>query len=122
MKMRIENHIHIMLYHFEKSWNAAQSIRDLNELFGEEHSAKAKLKDGTHHIACLVDAFRYSFGRNTWRNAILLSFNVFEEKPRFILSDKILQEQSLLVSKQQIGENSDIFGFVVGEFEGHSSS
>ena len=38
VKMRIENHIyirHIMLYHFEKGWNAAQSFCDLNELFGE---------------------------------------------------------------------------------------
>ena len=36
--MRIENHIHIrhiMLYHFEKGWKAADSFRDLNELFGE---------------------------------------------------------------------------------------
>ena len=50
---RIENHIHIhhiMLYLFEKGWNAAQSFHDLNELFGE---GKAKLKDGTHHIAFL---------------------------------------------------------------------
>lgn len=36
--MRVENHIHIrhiMLYHYEKGWKAAQSFRDLNELFGE---------------------------------------------------------------------------------------
>uniref|UniRef100_A0A914CHY5 Mos1 transposase HTH domain-containing protein n=1 Tax=Acrobeloides nanus TaxID=290746 RepID=A0A914CHY5_9BILA len=36
--MRVDNHIHIrhiMLYHFEKGWKTAQSIRDLNELFGE---------------------------------------------------------------------------------------
>ena len=38
MKMRIVNHNHIrhiMLYHFEKGWNAAPAFRDLNELFGE---------------------------------------------------------------------------------------
>jgi hypothetical protein len=37
-KMRVDNHIHIrhiMLYHFEKGWKAAQSFRNLNELFGE---------------------------------------------------------------------------------------
>ncbi|GFY58738.1 histone-lysine N-methyltransferase SETMAR [Trichonephila inaurata madagascariensis] len=36
--MRVENHSHIrhiMLYNFEKGWKAAQSFRDLNELFGE---------------------------------------------------------------------------------------
>lgn len=36
--MRVENHIHIrhiMLYHYEKGWKAAQSFRDLNDLFGE---------------------------------------------------------------------------------------
>ncbi|CAK9826415.1 Histone-lysine N-methyltransferase SETMAR [Anthophora retusa] len=36
--MRVDNHTHIrhiMLYHFEKGWKAAQSFRDLNELFGE---------------------------------------------------------------------------------------
>ena len=36
--MHVDNHIHlrhIMLYHFEKGWTAAQSCRDLNEVFGE---------------------------------------------------------------------------------------
>ena len=36
--MLVDNHIyirHVMLYHFEKGWKAAQSFRDLNELFGE---------------------------------------------------------------------------------------
>ncbi len=35
--MRVDNHIHIrhiMLYHYQKGWKAAQSFRDLNELFG----------------------------------------------------------------------------------------
>ncbi|KAK6730901.1 hypothetical protein RB195_007397 [Necator americanus] len=34
--MRLENHTHIrhiMLYHYEKGWIAAQSFRDLNEHF-----------------------------------------------------------------------------------------
>ncbi len=37
--MRVDNHIHIrhiMLYHYQKGWEAAQSFRDLND----------KLKDG----------------------------------------------------------------------------
>ena len=36
--MRVENHVHlrhIMLYHYEKGWTAAQSFRDLNELYSE---------------------------------------------------------------------------------------
>ena len=36
--MLLDNHTHIrhiILYHFEKGWSAAQSLRDLNELFGE---------------------------------------------------------------------------------------
>jgi len=36
--MRVDNHNHIrhiVLYHFEKGWTAAQSFRDLNELFGQ---------------------------------------------------------------------------------------
>ncbi|CAJ0950922.1 unnamed protein product, partial [Mesorhabditis belari] len=36
--MRVDNHIHlrhIMLYHFEKGWSAAESFRDLKELFGQ---------------------------------------------------------------------------------------
>ncbi|GFV17545.1 hypothetical protein TNCV_4028751 [Trichonephila clavipes] len=36
--MWVENHsqiCHIMLYHFEKGWKAAQSFRDVNELFGK---------------------------------------------------------------------------------------
>ena len=38
--MHVENHIythihHIMLYPYEKGWEAAQSIRDLNDLIGE---------------------------------------------------------------------------------------
>ncbi|CAK9818532.1 Histone-lysine N-methyltransferase SETMAR [Anthophora plagiata] len=45
--MRIENHIHIrhiMLYYFEKGWNAAQSFYDLNELFGEGTISKSQVK------------------------------------------------------------------------------
>ncbi|KAI4460686.1 mariner mos1 transposase-like protein [Holotrichia oblita] len=47
VKMRIENHIyirHIMFYHCEKSWNAAQSVRDRNELFGEETISKRQIE------------------------------------------------------------------------------
>ena len=36
--MRVDNHVHvrhIMLYHFEKGWKATESVRDINELFGE---------------------------------------------------------------------------------------
>ena len=45
--MRIENHIHIrhiMLYHFEKGWSAAQSFRDLNELYGEGTISKSQVE------------------------------------------------------------------------------
>ncbi|XP_023224660.1 uncharacterized protein LOC111625648 [Centruroides sculpturatus] len=38
IKMCVNNHTHIchiMLYHFEKGWKAAQSFRDLNKLFSE---------------------------------------------------------------------------------------
>lgn len=43
MKMRIENHIrHIILYHFEKGWNAAQSFRNLNEFFNEKTIGKSQ--------------------------------------------------------------------------------
>ena len=33
-----------MLYHFEKGWNAAQSFRDLNELFGEGTISKSQVE------------------------------------------------------------------------------
>ena len=45
--MRIQNHIHIrhiILYHFEKGWNAAQTFRDLNELFGEGTISKSQVE------------------------------------------------------------------------------
>ena len=45
--MRIENHIHIrriMLYYFKKGWNAAQSFRDLNELFAEGTISKSQVE------------------------------------------------------------------------------
>ena len=38
IKIRVDNHVHIrhiMLYHYQKGWKAAQSFRDINELFGE---------------------------------------------------------------------------------------
>lgn len=48
--MRIENHIHyIMLYHFEKDWNAAHSFRDLNE-FSDEGTISKKWKDGSRNL------------------------------------------------------------------------
>ena len=43
--MRIENHIHIrhiMLYHFEKGWNAAQSFRDQETCKNEKNTEKKK--------------------------------------------------------------------------------
>ena len=43
--MLIENHIrHIMLYHFEKGWNAAQSFCDLNEPFNEGTISKSQVE------------------------------------------------------------------------------
>ena len=58
MKMRIENHSHIhhiMLYHLEKGWNAAQSFRkkgwnaaqsfrNLSELFDEGTISKSQVE------------------------------------------------------------------------------
>ena len=47
MKMPIENHIqihHILLFHFEKCWNAVQSFRNLNELFGEGTISKSQVE------------------------------------------------------------------------------
>ena len=44
--MLVDNHTHIrhiMLYHFEKGWKAAQSFRDRNEIFGEQ---SAKVDEG----------------------------------------------------------------------------
>ena len=67
-----------------------------------------------------MDAFRYSFGWNTWRNPNLLSFNVFEEKPWFIPSDEILQERVcsfLCIKSVKIRTRS-----VIGEFVGDPSS
>uniref|UniRef100_A0A915E4J5 Protein kinase domain-containing protein n=1 Tax=Ditylenchus dipsaci TaxID=166011 RepID=A0A915E4J5_9BILA len=46
-RMRVKNHLHIrhiMLYHFEKGWRAAQSFRDFVELFGEEAISKNQVK------------------------------------------------------------------------------
>ncbi|XP_055951447.1 uncharacterized protein LOC129987498 [Argiope bruennichi] len=46
--MRVDNHTHIrhiMLYHFEKGWEAAQSFRDLKELFGEGTISKIRCKE-----------------------------------------------------------------------------
>ena len=34
---------HVKLYHFAKGWNAVQSLRDLNELFGEGTIIKSLL-------------------------------------------------------------------------------
>uniref|UniRef100_A0A915DFN2 Mos1 transposase HTH domain-containing protein n=1 Tax=Ditylenchus dipsaci TaxID=166011 RepID=A0A915DFN2_9BILA len=45
--MRVENHLHIrhiMLYHFEKGWRAAQSFRDIVELFGEEAISQSQVE------------------------------------------------------------------------------
>ena len=79
MKMRIENHIHIrhiMLCHFEKGWNAAQSFRHLNELYGEGTISKSQVERWhTPHCILTVDSFRYSFRWKIWRNANPLSFD-----------------------------------------------
>ena len=46
--MLVDNHTyirHIMLYHFEKGWKAAQSFRDLNELFGERTIRESRCRE-----------------------------------------------------------------------------
>ncbi|KAF8795308.1 hypothetical protein HNY73_003174 [Argiope bruennichi] len=46
--MRDDNHTHIrhiMLHHFEKGWKAAQSFRDLKELFGEGTISKSRCRE-----------------------------------------------------------------------------
>ena len=46
--MRVGNHSHIrhiMLYHFEKGWKAAQSFRDLNELFGKGTISESQCRE-----------------------------------------------------------------------------
>ncbi|GFU92513.1 histone-lysine N-methyltransferase SETMAR [Trichonephila clavipes] len=46
--MRVENHSHIrhiMLCLFEKGWKAAQSFRDLNELFGKGTISKSQCRE-----------------------------------------------------------------------------
>ena len=48
--MRVDKHLHvrhIMLYHFEKGWTAAQSFRDLNELFGEGTISERQCREWT---------------------------------------------------------------------------
>ena len=45
MNRKNHNHIrYIILYHFEKGWNASQSFRDLNELFGEGTISKSQVE------------------------------------------------------------------------------
>ena len=47
--MLVDNYTHIchiILYHVEKGWKAAQSFRDLNELLAKEQSAKVDAGNG----------------------------------------------------------------------------
>ncbi len=53
--MRVENHIHIrhiMLYHYEKGWKAAQSFRDLNDLFGEGTISERQRREWFALVVC----------------------------------------------------------------------
>ena len=60
--MRVDEHLHvhhIMLYHFEKGWTAAQSFQDLNELFGEGTISERQCREWFAHFksgdTCLED-------------------------------------------------------------------
>ncbi|GFU55470.1 hypothetical protein TNCV_2812861 [Trichonephila clavipes] len=63
-KMRVENHnhiCHIMLYHLEKRWKAAQSFRDLNEIFGKgTTTAKVSVGSGLPVSNHMIPAWRIS--------------------------------------------------------------
>ncbi|GFS29906.1 HTH_48 domain-containing protein [Trichonephila inaurata madagascariensis] len=46
--MQVGNHshiCHIMLYHFEKGWKAAQSFRDFNKLFGKRSISESQCRE-----------------------------------------------------------------------------
>ena len=48
IKMRDDNHVdicHIMLYHYQKGSKAAQSFRDINELFGEVTISESQCRE-----------------------------------------------------------------------------
>ncbi|GFS37445.1 hypothetical protein TNIN_416831 [Trichonephila inaurata madagascariensis] len=62
-KMRVENHsdiCHIMLFHFEKGWKAAESFRDLNDFLAKEQSAKVSVGSGLHVSNQVISAWRIS--------------------------------------------------------------
>ena len=102
MKMHIENHIrHIMLYHF-----------DLNELFGQGTISKSQV-ERWHTLHCLLTPFGILLGETPGET------QTFLKRSHDSSSVLLLQERSLLISLQQIVENSDTLGFVVvGEFVG----
>ena len=110
--MRIENHIHIrhiMLYHYEKRWNAAQSFRDLNELFG----------DNTTFAFLQWTPFGNPLGETPVETQILFLLTFLKRSRDSSPVTRFLRSESLLVSLQQIGVNSDTFCIVVvGEFVG----
>ena len=81
--MRVDNHNHIrhiMLYHFEKGWSAAQSFRDLNELFGQGTITQqgvqkwfARFKSGDTSLEDKLGRGR-PWGRGSMQTFFLLGF------------------------------------------------
>ena len=86
----------------------------------KEQSAKAKLKDGTHLAFLQWTSFDIPLDETPGETQ---TFFLLTFLKRCNDSSPVTRELSLLVSLQQIGENSDTFSFVeVGEFVGDPSS
>ena len=127
--MLVNNHTHIchiMLYHFEKGWKAAQSFRDLNELFGEGTISESRCREWFARFKSSDTSLEDKPGGGETpgetQTFFLLRFlkRSHDSSPmtRFFRNGFFL-----LVSLQQIGENSDTFDFIIiGEFVGDPCS
>lgn len=127
--MRIENHIHIrhiMLYHFEKDWNAAQSFRDLNELFGEGTISKSqverwfkKFKSGDTN---LVDEEGRGRPSNFDDQALLVAVEEDESLTTRMLAEDFNVDHSTIVRLKKLGKVWKLAGWVPHELSDNNKA
>ena len=128
--MRIENIIHIrhfILYHFEKGWNATQSFRDLNEVFGKGTIRESQVERWFEKFKSGDTNFADEEGRGRPSNlndqALLVAVEEDESLTTRILVEDFNVDHSTIVRRlKKLGKVWKLAGWVPYELSDNSKA
>ena len=116
-----------MLYHFEKGWKAAQSFRDLNELFGEGTISESQCRKWFARFRTGDTSFEDKAGRGRPSDfddkALLAAVEEDESLTTRMLAGDFNVNQSTIVRRlKKLGKVWKLAGWVPHELSGNNKA